>query len=101
MIGFKTTVLTLVGAAALASVPASEASVNGRERNQRQRIQQGVRSGELTRGEAARLTVEQARLRAEEHRYRHNDGHLGPRERADLRRDLNRASRHIHRQKND
>ena len=48
-----------------------------------------------------RLEAQEARIRAEEFRYRHNDGHLGPRERADLQRDLNRESRRIAQQKHD
>jgi hypothetical protein len=55
----------------------------------------------LTRREARRLTREQRHIRREERRYRCNDGHLGPWERRDLRRDLNRSSRHIYRQKHD
>lgn len=77
------------------------ATVNGRERHQRGRIAAGYRSGELTSLEAARLTAQQARIRAEEWRYRHNDGRLGPWERADLHRDLNRASRNVCRQRHD
>jgi hypothetical protein len=48
-----------------------------------------------------RLEAQEARIRAEEFRYRQNDGHLGPRERADLQRDLNRESRRIAQQKHD
>ncbi len=100
MLKMGLTLLTLAGALALAAPPV-QASVNGREHRQKERIRQGVRSGELTKREAARLTAEQARIRAEERRYRRNDGHLGPCERADLQRDLNRASRDIYRQKHD
>lgn len=77
------------------------AGINQRERHQQRRIVQGLRSGELTGREFVRLERQQARLRREEFRYRHNDGRLGPRERADLQRDLNRTSRRIYRQKHD
>jgi len=92
-------VLVLTGALALAAP--SEASIDGREREQRQRIRQGRQSGELTHREAARLAREQRQIRREERRFRANDGHLGPRERARLNHDLNRASRDIYRQKHD
>ena len=58
-------------------------------------------SGMPSTSEAHRLVHQQAHLRAEEYRYRHNDGSLGPRERADLRHDENHASRSIYRQKHD
>lgn len=80
---------------------ASAGPINGRERHQQRRIGQGVRSGELTGRETLRLERQQARIRAEEFRYRHNDGRLGARERADLQRDLNRSSRNVYRQKHD
>jgi len=84
----------------LAAATGTEAGVNGREHRQRERIQQGIRTGDLTAPEAARLFAQQARIRAEEHRYR-RDGVVTPRERADLQRDLNRTSRSIHRQRSD
>jgi hypothetical protein len=89
---------------ALASVVAvgtAEAGVNHREHRQTARIRQGVQSGELTRREARGLIGRQAHIRAEEYRYRHDDGHIGPAERADLRHDQHRASRGIYRQKHD
>ena len=89
-------------AALLGAASASQAAtVNARERAQQARLRQGLRSGELTGREYVRLEAQAARIRAEEFRYRHNDGHLGPRERADLQRDLRRESRQITRQKHD
>ncbi len=76
-------------------------SINQRERDQQLRIRQGVRSGELTRVEAARLEAEQARLRAEEARARRSGGEFTLRERARIQRELNQSSRHIYRQKHD
>lgn len=100
MVGFRLAVLSLVSWITLTASPLL-AGVNQREHAQRARIRQGVRSDELTRREGRKLLREQARIRREEYRYRHNDGHLGPRERADLRRDLNRSSRHIYRGKHN
>ncbi len=52
-----------------------------------QRIHQGVQSGQLTHREAARLNAQKAQLRNEALRYKANDGKIGPRERADQKRD--------------
>ena len=78
----------------------SFAGINGRQHREQQRIRQGIRSGELTRFEARRLATEQARIRAFE-RYARRDGYISPRERARLDRGMDRASRHIYRQKHD
>jgi len=79
----------------------AQSAVNQRQREQQQRIRQGVRSGELTRVEAARLQAEQARIRAAEARARRSGGVFTARERAYIQRELNQSSRHIYRQKND
>jgi hypothetical protein len=92
--------LLVLGATA-APRQAEAASVNRREHRQVGRIGEGVRSGDLTRKEARRLAAQQAHLRKEEWRYRHDDGQLGPRERLDLQRDMKRASRSIYNQKHD
>lgn len=76
-------------------------SVNSRERRQERRIRGGVRSGELTRREAARLQRQQAQLRAREARARRSGGRFTARERARIRRGENRTSRRIYRQKHD
>lgn len=76
-------------------------SINGRERRQQERIRQGVRSGELTRREAARLEAEQARIRVNEAYARRSGNGLSAQERARLERELNRSSKDIYRQKND
>jgi hypothetical protein len=74
--------------------------VTERQDNQRARIHQGVKSGELTRHEAKRLRAEQRRIRAEK-RMAKADGVVTRAERAQIRRDQNRASRDIYRQKHD
>ena len=74
--------------------------MNQRQHNQQQRIQQGVQSGELTRGETRRLQAEQRGIRQEERAYK-ADGQLTRDERKDLRQDLNVASRTIYSEKHD
>jgi hypothetical protein len=75
--------------------------INGRERNQRQRIANGVRSRELTARETGRLAAEQVRIRRMEARFRASGDGLSDRERLRLQCELNQASRHIYRQKHD
>jgi hypothetical protein len=97
---------TIVVSAVLIALPFAAAAgtrdpgVNQRQHNQQHRIQHGVKSGELTRGEARRLQAEQRHIRHAEARYK-ADGRLGPAERADLHRDLDRSSRHLYDQKHD
>ena len=74
--------------------------INRRERNQQNRIYQGVRSGQLTRREAGRLERQESVTRRQEHRAK-ADGVVTPQERAHLLRRENRTSRHIYNQKHD
>jgi len=75
--------------------------INYRERHEQQRINQGIRSGELTRREARRLEAGMARIRIDERYARSTGGGISPRERARLDRELNRESHRIYRQKHD
>ena len=74
--------------------------VNQRQHNQHERIEQGVRSGELNARETHRLNQEQRQIREEERAYR-ADGQLDAAERKDLRQDQNQANRHIYKEKHD
>lgn len=76
-------------------------SVNHRQQNQRERLHQGVRSGELTARESYRLGREQYQIQRMENRYRNSGDGLSNRERARLEYELSQSSRHIRRQKND
>jgi len=58
-------------------------SINERQARLNQRIDQGIRSGQLTRAEAYRLRAEFRRIAYLESRYRHSNG-LNGWERADL-----------------
>lgn len=75
-------------------------SIDRRENHERQRIAQGIRSGELTQHEAQRLIGEQRMIRQEERLYK-SDGVVTPWERRDLQRDLDVASQHIYDQTHD
>ncbi|QQS46827.1 MAG: hypothetical protein IPM66_23570 [Acidobacteriota bacterium] len=86
----------ILSGATLAQTP----KVTKRQVRQQQRIGQGVRSGELTRGEFRRLEREQNQVRRMKVRAR-SDGEVTNRERARLHREQNQASRHIYRAKNN
>ena len=86
----------------LISICTISASAQNRSlRDENRHIRQGVKSGQLTDRETAKLEREKSQLRREAIRYKANDGHIGPRERADLRRDNRRLDRNIFRQKHD
>lgn len=86
--------------AAVASAHAATPRVDQRQANQRARIQQGVRSGELTRGEASRLRAGQRHVNRVERRAK-ADGVVTGRERAHLNHAQNVQSRHIARLKHN
>jgi len=74
--------------------------IDKREHQQKMRIREGVRSGELTRREARKLRAEQAKIRAHEARAK-VDSKVTPAERRKLNRELDRSSRHIYRSKHN
>jgi hypothetical protein len=74
--------------------------VNQRQTWQRERVRQGVRSGELTHDEAKGLREERRGIRATEHEYK-SDGSLSKDERSALHQDLNQSSKDIYSQKHD
>lgn len=76
---------------------AARPSVTGREANQDQRIANGLRSGQMTSGEAARATANQGRIDQQVHNDRAaNGGSLTPQERQQVGREQNAASRQIY-----
>ena len=68
--------------------------------NQQQRIENGVKSGQLTNREVGRLERGEARVNRMEARAG-ADGHVGKGEQGRIQRAENRESRAIHRQKHD
>lgn len=74
--------------------------VNKRQVNQRQRINQGVRSGEITRGEYRRIQNQQQDVRQEK-REAKADGVVTRRERAEIHQEQNQSSRKIYRAKHN
>jgi hypothetical protein len=87
--------VTLIG------INTAEAQVRGKAKTQRQRINQGVRSGELTRAEAANLRNDQREIRQDVRAAKTDDGVITRDERQDIRQDQRQASRKIYRKKNN
>jgi hypothetical protein len=74
--------------------------VNHREFHQDHRIKQGVRSGELTRKEAWKLSRNEHRINRYE-KIARADGHISPKEFHKMERMQNRESHAIYKQKHD
>ncbi|MBV2149865.1 hypothetical protein KRZ98_16595 [Sphingobium sp. AS12] len=89
-------IAALAGLGIIAAAGTASAQVNARQHQQRDRIVQGWRSGELTGREAARLGRQQYRIGRTEARMRADGGGLGPRERARLHARQDRASASIY-----
>ena len=70
------------------------------QQHQGKRIDQGIKTGELTKGEAARLGAQQNKIKVDEARAK-ADGKVTKKERAKLKREQNRANRNIFRKKHN
>ncbi|HXJ87004.1 MAG TPA: hypothetical protein VMS18_09325 [Candidatus Binatia bacterium] len=80
--------------------PKSE--VGKRAENQQDRIAQGIKSGQVTAGEAAHLESNEAKINKEVHNDRvANGGKLTAQERAQVNRQQNRTSQQIYRDKHN
>jgi Spy/CpxP family protein refolding chaperone len=93
--------LTAISAMPLAAQAAPWQSVNQRQANLERRIDQGVRSREITRNEAQRLRGDFRTLSRLETQYRRSGGGLSMQERRDLDQRFDRLSQRIYVQKHD
>ena len=76
--------------------------INARKENQQDRIAQGVKSGQLTAGETAKLEHQEAGINKEERGMRAEDnGHLTAQDRHTLAAQQNQESRRIYRDKHN
>ena len=78
----------------------ANAQVIRHERNQHQRIKQGVRSGELTAAERKKLALQQKDIR-EDVKEAREDHVVTPAEKKEIRQDQRQASRSIYRKKHN
>ena len=92
-----------MAAAAIPSVASAAPylTINQRSASLEQRINQGIRTGALTRPEAFRLKSQLHGLVNLENRYRVSGGRLDQRERADLNRRYDNLSRQVRFDKHD
>jgi hypothetical protein len=98
----KAIVLVVLFALGVASATAQTETprVTKRQLKQQARIEQGVKSGELTPGETQRLERQQAKIQADKAKAK-SDGVVTPAERRKLAREQNRASKRIYRMKHN
>lgn len=76
-------------------------TINQRQRNQQRRIAQGVKSGQLTAAETARLERREAGIERREQKMRASGGKFTKGERRAINKQLNSTSRQIYREKHD
>lgn len=91
--------IIVAGLFVLGCLQADAQAVN-RTKNQHHRIKDGVKSGELTRAEAANLRKDQKEIRTEVKDAK-ADGLVTPVERKEIRQDKRKASREIYRKKHN
>ncbi len=96
------TVIALgIAAPAYAAGPAGPRGINARQARQAERIKDGVKDKELTKGEVDKLRGDEAAIRAEERVFRKSGDGLSPAERRDLEKSLDKTSREIYRLKHN
>ncbi len=88
--------------AATNNAQSEKPTINQRKRNQQRRIRQGVKSGELTKGETRRLEKQERAMNQEERDMRKMDnGHLTQQDRKTLNQQQNQMSKKIYRDKHN
>jgi len=92
----------LLGVIALLLGSSTETFAQRRNNNRsdRQRIQRGVRSGQITRDEARQIRERERQIRSERRGYR-SDGTITREERREIRRDERQQDRYIRSQRRD
>ena len=90
----------VVAALVLSTALAPAGVVHRRQKRQHARIQQGIRSGEVTPEEAAKLKGEQQKVQADRETAA-DDGKVTGKERRTIRHEQNQASRDILRKKHN
>jgi hypothetical protein len=84
------------------NAPANPPTVQQRAENQQDRIANGVKSGELTAGEASNLDTKEGKINQETRDMRQaNDGHLTAADKAKLNQQQNQLSKQIYQDKHN
>lgn len=97
----KTALILGVVLCTLVVGPAQAEGVNQRERHQGSRIYGGIQNGELSRGEARRVSRDLAHVQRVEDRFRQSGSGYSARERCATQAMLNRSSNRIYRLKHN
>jgi Ni/Co efflux regulator RcnB len=97
---FGVLILGSLFTAQIASAQTRTPVINERQEHQQHRIKQGVRSGELTRHETRNLERREAKIQRDK-RIAKSNGRVSPAERRHLRREENRTSHAIYRDKHN
>ena len=85
-----------------ATMAFADERIKDRKQNQQKRIAQGVKSGQLTPHETARIENNESKINREVRRDRKaNGGNLTNKEKAQVNRQQNRVSKEIYTQKHD
>jgi len=99
----KRFLIVVLAAALFGSVAFAQTAtpkVTKRQHHQQQRIKEGIKSGEVTKGEAARLEAQQGKIAVDKAKAK-SDGVVTAKERAKLQREQNRASKNIYKKKHN
>jgi hypothetical protein len=98
----KSLILATIAAAFFAASLPADQKIAARKENQQDRIAQGVKSGQLTAGETARLETKEARVNKEIRTDRAaNGGKLTGAEKAQVNHQQNKMSRAIYKDKHN
>ena len=105
----KQVIISIMSGALLIGTPtmsfaqdAKEGKIKERKENQQKRIAQGVKSGQLTPHETARIENNESKINKEVRQDRKaNGGNLTNKEKAQVNRQQNRVSKEIDNQKHD
>ena len=100
----KTFLITsmIAGSLFVTGLPAAQSKIAKRAKNQQDRIAQGVKSGQLTAGETAKLERKESDINKQVRAERNfNGGKLTPAERRQVNREQNRTSRQIYKDKHN
>lgn len=85
---------------ALSIAQTATPAINQTQQTQEKRINQGIKSGEVTRKEATKLEAEQVQIQREK-KIARADGKVTPKEKAKIKKKQKVASKKIHHQKHD
>jgi uncharacterized protein HemX len=94
-------VIALLVALGFTVTSVSAQTIRQKSTNERHRIKQGVKSGELTKAEARNLAHDQKAIRRDVKEARRDDGKIDRTERKEIKKDQRQASREIYRKKHN